>query len=151
MDKKIVIYVQQTSNKELAIERYMLYTGSIHWKDILIQKSNNPVTANNSFINDKHALNYVFSELKCSFGPWENGRWFFSLVTDVVLNWSQPFLNAQLCFSVYICFLKLSTLRRVCDRAALQLICGVPLWFCCSEERVCVSGVLVCSWARGRT
>ncbi len=85
------------------------------------------------------------------FGPWEHVGWFFSTMTDVVLNWSQPCLNAQLCFSVYICFLRLCTRRWVCGYAVLQSICVVPVCFCCSEERVCVSGVSVCSWAQGRT
>ncbi len=99
------------------------------------------ITTNNSFNNDKHVLNYVFSALKCSFRAMRTCRMFFSTVTDVVLNWSQPCLNAQLCFSVYICFLRLCTRRWVCGYAVLQSICVVPVWFCCSEEHVCVSGV----------
>lgn len=53
-------------------------TGSLHWEDILIQKSPmSPITTNNSFINDKHALNYVFSELKCSFRAMRKRRMVF--------------------------------------------------------------------------
>lgn len=53
-------------------------TGSLHCEDILIQKSPmSPITTNNSFINDKHALNYVFSELKCSFRAMRKWRMVF--------------------------------------------------------------------------
>ncbi len=142
MDKKIVIYVQQTSNKELAIERYVL---SLHREDILI-----PLQPIIHLIMINMCWIMSFLHLSVPFGPWEHVGCFFSTVTDVVLNWSQPCLNAQLCFSVYICFLRLCTRRWVCGYAVLQSICVVPVWFCCSDEHVCVSGVSVCSWAQGR-
>lgn len=65
-----------------------------------------PITANNSFIIDKQVLNYVFSELKRCFQAMR--KWmmlFFFTVTDVLLNWSQPWTNTQLCGSclLYAC------------------------------------------------
>ncbi len=144
MDKKIVIYVQQTSNKELAIERYERTSSSR--RALLLPL--HPII-HSLMINMCWIMSFLCSNVP--FGPWEHVGWVFSTVTDVVLNWSQPCLNAQLCFSVYICFLRLCTRRWVCGYAVLQSICVVPVCFCCSEERVCVSGVSVCSWAQGRT
>lgn len=59
--------------------------GSLHWDDILIQKSPvSLITADHSFINDKHALNYVFSELKCSF--------------QAMRKWRMVFLHGDWCY-----------------------------------------------------
>lgn len=111
MDKKIVIYVQQTSNKELAIERYVSVFTSVcipshrrqshnalqclvsYWSRARVSPLRGhshpafPIKANNSFIIDKQVLNYVFSELKRCFQAMR--KWmmlFFFMVTDVVLN-----------------------------------------------------------------
>lgn len=143
MDKKIVIYVHQMSNKELAIERYVL---SLHREDILIQKSlASPITSNNSFINDKHVLNYVFSVLKCSFQAMRTCRMVF-LYGDWCCVELKPTLPE--CTAVLFCLYMFS------QALHMQMgvwICVVPVCFCCSEEHVCVSGVSVCSWAQGRT
>lgn len=105
MDKKIVIYVQQTSNKELAIERYVL---SLHREDILI-----PLQPIIHLIMINMCWIMSFLHLSVPFGPWEHVgcfslRWLMLCWTEANPAWMHS------CAFLFIYVFSGSALADVC-------------------------------------